>query len=126
MSEFGDIERADTWDADPTIAPEQVALRIHDLRVQIDLLGGADTPKFKNLTAVEQQLALAIGTVVVEFIIEQEPDNATVIAEHLHNVRVYLSRGVVPKWDDLSPDERQIGIDLVDLILDWLQKEGPR
>lgn len=126
MSDFGDIERADTWDAEPTIASEQVAMRLHKLRVQVDNLGGGDTPKWDDLTEPERTLAVAIGQVVVEWISTREPDNPALTAEQIHNVRVYLSRGVVPKWDDLSPDERQIGIDLVRLIIQWLEKEGPR
>lgn len=121
-----DIERADTWDADETIAAEQVTYRIHRLRAQVDLLGGVDTPKFSDLTDVEQELAMAIGAVVVKWIIEREPDNPAVIAEQIHNVRVYLSRGVVRDWNELSGDERQVSIDLIRLVLKWLEKEGPR
>ena len=29
-------------------------------------------------------------------------------------------------YGELSPDEQQIGIDLVTLIIQWLEKEGPR
>src|SRR5262245_66272369 len=90
-----DIERADTWDAEPIIAPEQVARRLHKLRVEVDALGGSDTPRWDDLTEPEQTLALAIGQVVVDWISARETDNPALTDEQIHNVRLFLSRGVV-------------------------------
>lgn len=123
---FGDIERADVWDADPTIAPEQVARRLHTLRVEVDNLGGTTSPRWTDLDPESQELAEAIGEVVVDWIEVHEPDNPALTARRIHDVRVYLSRGVVPPWDSLAPDEQQIGIDLIRLVIEWLDKEGPR
>lgn len=126
MSTFGDIELADVWDQDPTIAPEQVAYRLHELRVEVDMFGGEATPRWEDLDDETRELAHAIAVVIVAWIVAREPDNPALTARRIHDVRVFLSGGVVRPWDALAPDEQQIAIDLVDLIIDWLEREGPR
>ena len=123
---FGDIEEADVWDAEPLIAPEQVAMRLHRLRVEVEQFVGQDGPQWDDLDDEQRELALAIAVVMVRWIAEREPDNPALTAQRIHEVRVYLSGGVVRDWDELPGDERQIAIDLVTLIIRWLEREGPR
>lgn len=123
---FGDIEESDVWDETPTIAPEQVAMRLHRLRIEVEHLLGEEAPSWEELDEDSQELALAIGVVMVGWIAEREPDNPALTAQQIHNVRVFLSGGVVRRWEELREDERQIAIDLMTLIIDWLEREGPR
>lgn len=127
MTDFGDLEDADVWDAEPTIAPEQVTYRLHALRVEVDRLAGRDPDTWEHLTDDEQALALAIGDVTVAWIAARAGAlNPALLAEQLHTVRVWLARGLMPAWDELAPDERQVGIDVMDLVVTWLEREGPR
>lgn len=128
MSDFGDIDTADAWDADATIAPEQVTYRLHGLRVEVDELAGRAAERWEQLTGPERDLALAIGEVVVSWIAQRgrAVNNPAVLAESLHNTRVWMARGLIAEWDDLPPDHRQIGIDLMTLVVEWLEREGPR
>lgn len=127
MTLFGDIEADDVWDSTPTIAPEQVTYRLHALRVEVDRVAGRDADTWDHLTDDEQALALAIGEVTVAWIAARVGAlNPALLAEHLHNTRVWIARGMLPAWAELAPDERQIAIDLVDLVVDWLRREGPR
>lgn len=126
MSMFGDIEESDVWDTTPLVAPEQVAMRLHKLRVEVDQLVGRNTVSWDYLDAESRQLAHAIAVVLVDWIATRESDNPALTARRIHEVRVYLSGGVVRAWDALAPDERQIAIDLITLIIRWLEREGPR
>lgn len=117
---FGDCERADTWDADPTVDPLQVARRFHRLRVEVDALAGIDTPRWGELGVVERERLAAFAVVIVDHVAIREPDNPALLARAIHNERSAQS------WDSLTPDEQQIAIDLCDLLLDWFEKEGPR
>ena len=117
---FGDIELADVWDADPTIDPLQVARRLHSLRVQVDLLAGRQLAPWHDLSTVERDRLTEFAHVIVDRIHEREPDNPALLARRVHEERTIQS------WDDLSPDEQQIAIDLMDLIVDWLEREGDR
>jgi hypothetical protein len=123
---FGDFELADAWDDEPLIAPEQLARRLHSLILQIDAFGGQDTPNWDDLDDDTQDLAIAIATELVAWIMEREPDNPALTAKRIHDVRVFLSGGVVRKWDELTPSEQQVAIDLVTLIINWLERQGPR
>jgi hypothetical protein len=125
-STFGDLEVDDLWDADPTIAPEQLARRLHGLIAAIDEFGGASTPAWDDLDDETQSLGEAIAVQLVAWILEREPDNPALTAKRIHDVRVFLSGGVVRSWDDLTAEERQVAIDLVVLILAWLERQGPR
>lgn len=118
--EFGDIETADAWDAEPTIDPLQVARRLHLLRHLVDALAGVDTPTWHELSGVERGRLADRAVAVVDFVVVREPDNPALLARRIHE-----ERSPQP-WDDLSPDEQQIAIDLADLIVDWLEREGPR
>jgi hypothetical protein len=124
--EFGDIELADAWDADPTIDPMQVAMRLYELRRAVELLAGRDAGEWEDLSRRDRDDGLAIGVIVVDYVVAHEPDNPARAAEKIHNARRHLDGGDIPEWADLTADERQIGIELMTLILLWLQTEGPR
>lgn len=121
MSDFGDIELADVWDIEPTIAPEQVAMRLHVLRRAVEQLAGHDLEPFEDLSVRDRDHALRLGSIIADWVVVHEPDNPARLAEFLHDI-------LVPDvaWNGLSGEERQIGIDLMRPILSWLDLEGPR
>lgn len=123
MSTFGDFEPDDAIDHEPP-APEQVAYRLHELRREIDIIAGRDPGAWDELTADEQTLALSIGETIVRWLMSHPHPTAAPLAESLHNVRRYLSHNVLPAWADLEPDHRQLAIDIMQLILDWLRRQG--
>ena len=112
MTLFGDIERADCFDADPTIAPEQVAYFIHRLRQRVEALAGHELGRWRTLSRRDQDAALLIADRLVD---EVEAGN--------RNPATIASAVVGLRWPDLTGPERQIAIDIVDLVLDWLAKE---
>jgi hypothetical protein len=119
--EFGDIELADAWDDTPTIDPLQVARRLHTLRHQVDLLAGVvRTPPWHEIGDVERGRLTDFAVVIVDYISIREPDNPALLARRIHEERS------AEAWDDLAPDEQQIAIDLCDLLVEWLEREGPR
>lgn len=121
---FGDFDVDDALDHEPP-APEQVTYRLHDLRREIDALAGAaDLPTWDELTEPEQQLALALGDTIVGYIISAEPDEPEALARTLHNARRYIASSRLPAWEALDADDRQIGIDLMGLIIGWLRRQG--
>lgn len=121
---FGDYEIDDAFDHEPP-APEQVTYRLHSLRLEIDALAGAsDLPTFDELTEPEQQLALALGDTIVAYIVAAEPDEPEALARTLHNARRYVASSRLPRWEDLSDDDRQVGIALMALIIGWLRRQG--
>jgi hypothetical protein len=124
MSDFGDYEADDAYDVEPP-APEQVTYRLHDLRREIDALAGAeDLPTWDELSASEQELALALGDTIVSYIISAEPDEPEALARTLHNARRYVASSRLPTWESLAPDDRQVGIALMGLIIGWLRRQG--
>lgn len=124
MSDFGDWEPDDALDHEPA-DPEQVAMRLHRLRVELDeLASAAALPTFDELEPEAQQLALGIGDVIVRFIIDQQPDVPEDLARHLHNARRYVASSRLPEWEQLSDDERQVGIDLMTVLIAWLVRQG--
>lgn len=122
-TDFGDIELADAWDTDRTVDPLQLAMRLHRLRQEVDALAGGRIDDWDDLSGGDRQLALLVATETVIYVYNREPDNPAVLAEHVHESRV---NGVGRSWDELTPDERQVGIDLMTLIVEWLEREGPR
>jgi hypothetical protein len=122
---FGDIEPADAYSAGVGPAVEQVAMRLHELREYLDSVAGEHgLLRWDELTPAEQQLALAIGDVIVTHLAGHEPDAAEDSARNLHNVRRYWASSRLPAWEDLPPDDRQVGIDLMSAIINWLAREG--
>lgn len=120
MTDFGDIELADAWDLERRIAPEQLAMRLHRLRVEVDALAGHVTPDWEDVDPDDRDEATAVAVDVVAFVFMREPDNPALLAEHIHE----SSNG--RPWSALTDDERQIAIDLTILLLEWLEREGPR
>lgn len=120
---FGDFDVDDALDHEPP-APEQVAYRLHDLRLELDVLAGAAAlPTWDELTAPEQDLGLAIGTALVDWLVTHTPDAADA-ARSLHNVRRYIASSRLATWEELDADDRQIGIDLMGVIIAWLRRQG--
>jgi hypothetical protein len=127
MSDFGDIEEADVWDTDPTIDPLQVAMRVHRLRRELDVfVGDLPRPEWDELAPEVRGHGVAVATLAVYWIVQREPDNPALLARHIHEARLDVGDVDLPQWDDLSPSEQQIAIDLTVLILQWLEREGPR
>lgn len=121
---FGDFDVDDALDHEPP-APEQVTYKLHSIRREIDALtGAAELPTFDELSAGEQQLALALGETVVEYIIEAEPDRPDDLARTLHNARRYIASSRLDPWESLPADDRQVGIDLMALLIGWLRRQG--
>lgn len=121
---FGDWDPDDALDREPP-APEQVTYKLHDLRTEIDALTGAvDLPTWDELSEAEQELALALGDTIVGYIISAEPDEPEGLARTLHNARRYVASSRLDRWEDLDPDDRQVGIDLMALIIGWLRRQG--
>lgn len=122
--EFGDIEPDDVWCADGDPDPEQVAYRLHELRRYIDQLACQDPGAFDDLDPDEQTLAVAIGVVIVDWLVNTDPDHPELTARQLHNVRRYWSGNAMPTWDELPDDHRDLAVDLMRQIIDWLRAEG--
>lgn len=123
MSDFGDYENDDAFDtAEPD--PEQVAIKLHRLRLAVDQLAGAhNLYRWDDLSEPEQELAIAIGRSLTVWLVNHDPAPVEA-ARSLHNVRRFIATSPLPEWDDLSDDERSIGIDLMTLIIRWLKRQG--
>jgi hypothetical protein len=121
---FGDVDADDVFAAEAPPAPEQVAYRLHALRRELDVLTGRDPGRWEDLTAAEQSLALSIGVVIVEWLATHDPDDPTAAARSLHEVRRYLTHGVLAPWDDLTADERALAVDVMTLVFAWLRRQG--
>ena len=117
---FADIEPDDAWDADATIDALQVAYRLHELRDALDVLIGRPARRWREISRRDQDYLLVVGQAVDDHVAVREPDNPAVLAAAVHN------DSNVTGWDDLPPDHQQIAIDLMDLVVDWLEAEGPR
>jgi hypothetical protein len=123
-TDFGDWELDDALDQEPA-DPDQVAVRLHRLRVEVDALAGAaGLPMWDDLSPDAQEFAVGIGKVIVDYLISHDPDDPEPVARHLHEARRYLATSPLPPWDDLAPDDRQIGIDLMAILLNWLRRQG--
>lgn len=120
---FGDDDPADVYAPGAPPAPEQVAYRLHELRAYLGALTGTELVPFDELTGPEQTLALAVGAVVVAWLVETDPDEPERAAEHLHNVRRYWSPAL-PSWAELPADHRAVAVDLLAAVIDWLAAEG--
>jgi hypothetical protein len=124
VSDFGDFDIDDAWGTEPP-DEEQVTYKLHELRLALDALAGAhDLPRWDDLDDGAQQMARGIAAVIVRYIVEREPETAADLARTLHNARRYVATSPLPPWDDLAPDDRQIGVDLMRLILEWLRRQG--
>ncbi len=123
---WGDIEPDDVYSSGALADPDQVAYRMHELVAYLNAAAGSASAliSWDELTPSEQQLGLAIGAVIVQWMIDVDPDEPEAAAQNLHNVRRFWASSALPAWPDVPPDERQVGIDLMDAIIDWLRREG--
>jgi hypothetical protein len=124
VTDFGDFDLDDAWGVEPP-DEEQVTYKLHELRLAIDdLVGSHDLPRWDDLGPDAQEMARALGRAIVQYIIDFEPETGEQLARTLHEARRYVATTPLPAWDDLPPDDRQIGIDLMDIILEWLRRQG--
>jgi hypothetical protein len=124
VTDFGDFDPDDAWGVEPP-DEEQVTYKVHELRLALDdLVGSFDLPRWEDLDPDAQAMARALGVAIVNYIITYEPETGEQLARTLHEARRYVATTPLPAWEDLSPDDRQVGIDLMQVILDWLQRQG--
>ena len=122
-STFGDFDLEDAWGTEPP-DPEQVAMRLHHLRELVDeLTGAAGLARWDDLSEPERELAIALGGDLVDWLLTHRPE-AEGAARALHQERRHLATTPLPPWEDLSDDERRIGIDLMGIIIAWLERQG--
>ena len=124
MSDFGDWDPDDAFDREPP-DDDQVTYKLHELRIALDQLAGAqDLPGWDDLAPSAQAMARGIGHMIVDYIVAHEPETPEELARTLHNARRYVATSPLPAWDDLPADDRQVGIDLMAVILRWLERQG--
>lgn len=124
MSDFGDFDPDDAYDKEPPDV-EQVTYKLHALRRALDdLVGTFDLPVWDDLDPEAQAMAIEIGRAIVRYIIEREPEDAEQLARTLHEARRYVATSPLPPWEALPADDRQVGIDLMAIILAWLDRQG--
>ena len=124
MSDFGDFDDDDALDHEPP-DEEQVTYKLHSLRRELDLLAGArDVPTWDELSDGEREMASGIGAVIVRYILDHEPEEPEQLARTLHNARRYVATTPLPPWEDVSLDDRAVGIALMSVVLDWLERQG--
>jgi hypothetical protein len=121
---FGDLEPDDVWDDDPTIAPEQVAYKLHRLRRAVEQLAGRDPGRFDDLSRRDRYDALELGQAVTDYAVANGTADAARAARAIHDLFRPQTGG--PLWVDLSDDEQAIGVALVAIIFTWLRRQGPR
>ena len=121
---FGDFDPDDAYGVEPP-DEEQVTYKLHALRKALDDLAGTrDLPAWGDLTPQAQTMARGVAGVIVRYIIDHEPEEAEQLARTLHEARRYVATSPLPPWEDLPADDRQVGIDLMAVILDWLRRQG--
>lgn len=124
MSDFGDFDDDDAFANEPP-DPEQVTYKLHQLRIELDVLAaGHGLPTWDDLSGGEQDMALGIGALIVKYILDNEPEDAESLARTLHNARRFVATVPLPPWDDLDGDDKAVGIALMDIILGWLRRQG--
>jgi hypothetical protein len=119
--EFGDIEEDDVFADEGEPAPEQVAIRLHESREDLQLLVNDRLKAWQELSEEEQQLAFDIGVALVQRIAEER--DAGRLARWLHELRESIDSRV-PPWSELDEDEHAVAQALLVLILTWLSREG--
>ena len=122
VSDFGDWNPDDSLDTEPP-APEQVAYRLHTLRVAVEELVGRPLPPFEELNIDEQNATFALGEFIVDWLANNDPDDSERLAHALHDFRE-ANDSSLRRWRRLNSDEREIATDLMSLILAWLRRQG--
>jgi hypothetical protein len=120
---FGDTEAADAYASDGVADPHQVGNRLHEYRVELGALTGAVIDRYERLTLEARALVDALGAALVD--LWHASHTPAVIAAAFHEVRRFLAGpDVVPAWEDLPADQRELAVDLLELIVSWLAREG--
>ena len=108
-----------------TADPDQVARRLHELRVVLEAVAGGDVlAEWDDLPADDRALGRSFGAAIVEWLVTTDPDTPDRLARRLHDVRRAMSGGVIRPWDDLAEDERAVAVALMAALIDWLTREG--
>jgi hypothetical protein len=121
MSAFGDFDNDDAYDPSPP-DPEQVTYHLHRLRTDVDLLAGGELVDWDHLGTTEQASEFAQGASLVDWVTTHAHDPEET-ARAVHSARQARTAGL-PDWDSLSPDDRAIGVALIRLMIEWLEREG--
>lgn len=121
---FGDLDADDVWDETATIAPEQVAYKVHALRRALEQLAGRDLPAFDDLSRRDRDLANDVGVALTDYAVMYGTGNAERAAEVVHDVLRAMAGA--PTWAELDDDARAIAVALVALVFSWLRRQGPR
>jgi len=116
-AEFGDWEQDDASDTEPA-DPEQVAVRVHELRGFLSALSGEELAAWDALDDDEEEIAIALADRLIHFL----TDDQVHAAEDFHGAVAFLSGQ--PEWNDLDTDVQQVATGLVDDILAWLKRQG--
>ena len=115
--EFGDFEADDAW-ADEPADPEQVAIRMHELRQYLTETDGQELADWDALSDDDKE----IGTALMGRLLDAFANDESNAPQDLNAAIAYLSGQ--PEWDQLSPEAQQVGTALVDNILEWGTKQG--
>lgn len=123
MSDFGDIEADDAFDADDTIAPEQVGRRLHELRAFIDRLAGGAPRPYHELSAADRARLDQLGAVIAADYSAQPGQSAVLLAERIHDARRAQDRSL-PAWAILPDSHQALAAAIAAALIAWLQREG--
>lgn len=125
--EFGDFEIDDEFSDDGEPAPEQVAVRLHELRMLLEELADRVSTRWEDLSPDEQTVGYDIATAMVPVILEDDAD-IPYLAVWLHELRESLDyledTVIIPPWHLLTDEERVVAHDLVYMLMEWLVRQG--
>lgn len=116
-AEFGDWEQDDASDTEPA-DPEQVAVRVHELRGYLSAMSGEELAAWDALDEDEEEIAVALGDRLIHFL---TTDRVHAAAD-FHDAVAFLSGQ--PEWGDLDDDVQGVAVGMVDDILAWLTRQG--
>lgn len=119
--EFGDFDQDDQFAADGEPAPQQVAFRLHELRMLLEELAGYGSVRWEDLTPEEQDIGYDLCVFLVPVILEDP--NVDSMTYALHELREVLD-DLVPPWHLLTEEEKVVAQSLMIWTLEWLVKEG--
>lgn len=114
---FGDFDIDDAW-ADEPADPEQVAMRLHELRIYLEEAAGDDLAAWDALSEGERAVCITIGT----RLIASAKDNPDSVPQDVHEAVIFFSQQ--PEWADLDDASRAVGVALMDDILMWFARQG--
>lgn len=56
--------------------------------------------------------------------LDHEPADPVQVAIRLHRYRRLHENTSLPDWDDLSPEQRDVAVEIVVRLLAWLMRQG--